>query len=190
MHSLLVNVKTFVPAFAHRRYLARRPTCIAKIAAYLEKNGAPPMANAEPEQTGGGGGGAAAGGMRKRRDSTASKRSSRSSAGSSATLVAGLPTHVAVNEEASNYAELQKGQKLFKSVLGAGKNDWTVAVDPKGSKIYMKSRDGNGLPAVKGESVAKGVTTEQVLGTILSDAARRECKCSTCQHILSFPSIC
>ncbi|SCV71339.1 BQ2448_2927 [Microbotryum intermedium] len=166
---LHVNVRTFVPAFASRRYLARRPTCIASIAAYLEKNGAPAMVDGG---SGGGGGGAVAGATpRRRRDSTASKRSSRSTRTTGSNTFAGLPGHVAVDTEAANYGEIQKAIKLVKSI--AGSRDFSQAVDEKGTKILMK-RDDDGLPTVKGEWNVEGVTTEQVAGTILSEAARRE----------------
>ena len=117
---------------------------------------------------------------RRRRDSTASKRSSRSRAESTASVPGALPLHVLPNTDADSYADLQKAQKLFKSLLSAPDNDWTSAIDPKGNKIYMRKREGDLLPTVKGEALVEGVTTEQVLGSILSSAARREC--------LSFPS--
>ncbi|KDE03535.1 hypothetical protein MVLG_06001 [Microbotryum lychnidis-dioicae p1A1 Lamole] len=163
---LHVNVRTFVPAFAARKYLARRPTCIAAIAAYLEKNGAPAMVES-------GSGGAVAGETpRRRRDSTASKRSSRSSRTTGSNTFAGLPAHVALDTEAANHGDIQKAIKLVKSV--AGSRDFSQAVDEKGTKIFMKKRDDDGLPTVKGEWNVEGVTTEQVAGTILSEAARRE----------------
>lgn len=112
---------------------------------------------------------------RRRRDSTASKRSSRSRAESTSSAATGaLPTHVTPNIDAPSYAELQKAQKLFKNLLGSNDGQWSVAIDHKGNKIHMLKRDGL-LPIVKGEAMVEGVTTEQVLGTILSSAARREC---------------
>lgn len=123
------------------------------------------------------------GGMapRRRRMSTSSKQSGRSarsgrSETSGASAIGGLPQHVQPNEDASSYAELQKAQKLFKAILAVDESQWTVAHDHKQSKIWMKKRDGDLLPVVKGEAVIEGVTTEQALGTILSGAARKECE--------------
>lgn len=88
--------------------------------------------------------------------------------------MSGLPAHVAVNEEGDNYAEVQKAIKLFRQLNE--QSGWKTAVDNKGGKIMMKKRD-QGLATVKGESKVNGVTTEQVLGTILNEAARRQCEC-------------
>lgn len=117
-------------------------------------------------------GGAAAGG-RRRRDSVSSKRSSRS--GSSGAVFAGLPSHVAVNQDAKSYGDSQKAIKLFRSLNDGG--NWSLALDRKQRKIQHRKREGEGLPIVKGEATVEGATTEQVLGTILSDVARRECEC-------------
>lgn len=115
---------------------------------------------------------------RRRRDSSASRRSSRSRAESTTSTAVGgaLPNHVVPNTEAASYGELQKAQKLFKNLLSSPDQEWSFAVDPKGNRIQMRARDGNLLPIVKGESLVEGVTTEQVLGTILSAAARRDCE--------------
>lgn len=117
-------------------------------------------------------GGAGMAAIPRRRSSVSSKRSARS--GSSSTVFAGLPSHVEVNKEVKSYAEAQKAIKLFRSLNDGG--DWTLAVDQHQRKIWMRKREGDGLPIVKGEAVVEGVTTEQVLGTILSDTARRECE--------------
>jgi hypothetical protein len=175
--SLHVNVQTFVPAFAARKYLARRPTCIAKIAEYLQSHGAPSK-TLDPVLVASGTNGTIP--ARRRRDSISSKRSARSARSAATTsspvVFAGLPSHVSQNTEAPGYGEIQRAQKLFKAILGSSGSDWTVAVDHKGSKIWMRKRDGNVLPIVKGEATVEGVTTEQVLGTILSEAARRDCE--------------
>lgn len=117
---------------------------------------------------------------RSRRDSSASKRSTRSdmsTATNGTSSFAGLPLHVVPNLEADSYGELQKAQKLFKGLLASDTREWSLAVDAKGSKIWMRKREGGGsLPVVKGEYVIEGVTTEQVLGTVLSQTARKECE--------------
>lgn len=118
---------------------------------------------------------------RRRRNSTSSKQSGRSarsgrSEASGASAVGGLPQHVQTNEDAQSFAELQKAQKLFKAILAVDESQWTVAHDHKQSKIWMKKREGDLLPVVKGEALIEGVTTEQALGTILSGAARKECE--------------
>lgn len=173
--SLLVNVKTFVPALIHKKYLARRPTCIAKINDYLQKSGAPPLAGVDGDS----GGAVAAGGggsvRRRRRSSISSKRSGRSAASAGGGM-SGLPSHVAIKDDAANYGEVQKAIKLLKQLNQSGQNEWKVAVDRNGGKIFMKKRD-EGLNIVKGESKVNGATTEQVLGTILNEAARRQCAC-------------
>lgn len=90
---------------------------------------------------------------------------------------AGLPLHVVPNREADSYGELQKAQKLFKGLLASDSREWSLAVDAKGSKIWMRKKEGGGtLPVVKGEYIVEGVTTEQVLGTVLSQTARKECE--------------
>lgn len=115
--------------------------------------------------------------IRRRRDSVSSKRSGRSARSQSSTATAaGLPVHVGANEDSATYPELQKAQKLFKSILAMDQNDWTVVQNQSQSKIWMKQRESGLLPIVKGEALIEGVTTEQVLGTILSGAARRECE--------------
>ncbi|ORY75942.1 hypothetical protein BCR35DRAFT_325733 [Leucosporidium creatinivorum] len=166
---LLVNVRTFVPALLHKKYLARRPTCVAKIAEYLQKNGAPPMVGVEeiepvsPSATGG------AVPIPRRRGSISSKRSRSASA---STVYAGLPEHVEVNTDANSYSEVQKAIKLFHSLNE--QTDWTLAVDQKQRKIWKGQAQGKRALLVKGEATVEGATTEQVLGTILSDTARRE----------------
>ncbi|KAM0790700.1 hypothetical protein ACM66B_004557 [Microbotryomycetes sp. NB124-2] len=162
---LLVNVKTFVPAMIHKKYLARRPTCIARIDAYLQKNGPVPMAGVDREATDAGDGAST---RRRRRSSISSKRSARSAA--SGVSMAGLIAHVSQNTDADNYSEVQKAVKLFKQIADGGK--WKQAVDNKGNKIFFRERD-EGLPAVKGEAKVNGVTTEQVLATILSTVGRK-----------------
>ena len=157
-----------MPALLHKKYLARRPTCISRIDAYLQKNGPVPMAGVERESTAGGD---AASTRRRRRGSVSSKRSSRSAA--SGMSMAGLIAHVAPNTESSNYGEVQKAIKMFKQIADGGK--WKQAFDQKGNKIFFRDRD-EGLPAVKGEAKVEGVTTEQVLATILSTVARKQCE--------------
>ncbi|GAA5822023.1 hypothetical protein JCM10212_004659 [Sporobolomyces blumeae] len=180
---LHVNVKTFMPSFAATKYLARRPTCIARIAAYLQAHGAPPMMPVDPEPTPSvlsPSTTAVGGATRRRRDSVSSKRSSRSSVSTAATTVSagsgglvGLPSHVELERDASSYAEVQTAIKLFRATLDqAGGTGWTTARDPEGNKITLKSRGDDQVPLVKGEADVGGVTTEQVLGTILHSGAR------------------
>ncbi|GAA6048862.1 hypothetical protein JCM3770_003657 [Rhodotorula araucariae] len=178
---LHVNVRTFMPSFAATKYLARRPTVIARIDAYLRANGAPPMVPHEPEPvtmsgTGGGTLAAAGGAARRgRRDSSASRRSGRSTASGGAV---GLPEHVEMNRDAASFAAVQTAAKLFRamaaSVGGAG---WRVAKDQEGTKVWMREKDGESggktLPVVKGEAEIENVTTEQVLGTLMNESARR-----------------
>ncbi|KAI5476356.1 START-like domain protein [Pseudohyphozyma bogoriensis] len=174
---LHVNVKTFIPGVAAIRYLARRPTCIAKIADYLSVHGPPPMAGVEPSPTQAG-----SSLTRNRSSSISSKRSSRSTksaAPSSATSVSAfgaLPSHVEPNSEATNYGDVQKAQKLFRALVGVPEAEWSLAKDGKDgkeTKILMRRRD-TGLPIVMGQTRIGGVTTEQVLGTLLSGAARKD----------------
>jgi hypothetical protein len=156
---------------------ARRPVCIAKIDEYLQSHGSPPMAGVDSSAQQNG----EVAPIRRRRDSVSSKRSARSARSQSSTATAaGLPVHVGANEDSATYAELQKAQKLFKSILAMDQNDWNVVQNQSQSKIWMKKREGGLLPIVKGEALIEGVTTEQVLGTILSGAARRECEFTSC----------
>lgn len=171
--SLHVNVRTFVPSLLHKKYLARRPTCVARIAEYLSKNGAPPMVGVEDiEHTSPSSAGAGAVAIPRRRGSMSSKRSRSAS---NSTVYAGLPSHVEVNTDAKSYPDVQKAIKLFHSLNQ--ETDWTLAVDQKQRKIWKRKAQRNGSLVVKGEAIVEGATTEQVLGTILSDAARRECEC-------------
>lgn len=84
--------------------------------------------------------------------------------------------HVAVNEEANSFPDSVKGLKLFKKLAGMEDRDFQAVVDQFGTELLSKKRDGKVLPIVRCESVVEGVTTEQVLGTIMSSAARRECE--------------
>lgn len=179
---LHVNVKTFMPSFAATKYLARRPTCIARIAAYLQSHGAPPMMPVDPEPTPSVlvPSATSSGSSRRRRDSVSSKRSTRSNVSTSATTVSsssgavGLPSHVELDRDAASFGEIQTAIKLVRANLdSAGGQGWTVANDPTGNKIVMKMRGEGELPIVKGEiDIGGGVTTEQVLGTILNTSAR------------------
>lgn len=175
---------------------ARRPTIISRIDDYLQSHGPPRMSEpqsspSERTLTNGNGNSGRRQEQdeddappRRRRDSTMSKRSTRStrstgSAQTSSGPTGALPVHVTSNTDAASYAEIQKAQKLFKSLLSTyPSNEWSVAQDHKGGKIWMKRRDPSVLPVVKSEATIEGVTTEQVLGSILSEAARRECKYS------------
>ncbi|GAA5870056.1 hypothetical protein JCM1840_003569 [Sporobolomyces johnsonii] len=183
---LHVNVKTFVPSFAATKYLARRPTCIAKIAEYLHSHGAPPLMPVEPEPTPSAlatsatSASVASSASKRRRDSVSSKRSTRSSTSTLATTVStgsavvGLPSHVELDRDAASYGEVQTAIKLFRAMLASsGGGEWKMARDQEGTKVWMRERDDRkGLPVVKGEAEIEGVTTEQVLGTLLSSTAR------------------
>ncbi|GAA5961850.1 hypothetical protein JCM21900_006461 [Sporobolomyces salmonicolor] len=184
---LHVNVKTFIPSFAATKYLARRPTCIAKIAEYLHSHGAPPLVPVEPEPTPSAlvtsatlTSVSSSSVSKRRRDSVSSKRSNRSSTSTLATTVSagsavvGLPSHVELDRDAASYGEVQTAIKLFRAMLASSEGgEWTMARDQEGSKVWMRERnDRSGLPVVKGEAEIEGVTTEQVLGTLLSSTAR------------------
>jgi len=181
--SLHVNVRTFMPSFAATKYLARRPTVITRIDDYLKTHGAPPLVPHEPESgslaggdTGSIGGGAV-GVPRRRRDSTSSKRSSRSASSGAAV---GLPEHVAMDRDAESFGAVQTATKLFRAMAGGvGGAGWRAAKDQEGTKVWMREKDGEqegkALPIVKGEAEIERVTTEQVLGTLLNESARRIC---------------
>ncbi|BGP02139.1 START-like domain protein [Rhodotorula toruloides] len=188
---LHVNVRTFMPSFAATKYLARRPTVIARIADYLSTHGAPPMVPYDPEPTAysgsnGGQGGelngmavaGSGGGGRRRRDSVSSKRSSRSTGTAASGGAVGLPAHVELVKDGASYEAVQTALKLFKATLSQGSGGgWRTAKDPDGTRIWMKAKEGargeTELPIVKGEAEVENVTTEQVLGTILNESARR-----------------
>jgi len=124
------------------------------------------------------------GSSRRRRDSVSSKRSTRSNVSTAATTVSsgsgavGLPSHVELDRDAASFGEVQTAIKLVRATLdSAGGQGWTVANDPTGNKIVMKMRGEGELPVVKGEvEIGGGVTTEQVLGTILNTSARILCE--------------
>ncbi|GAA6031564.1 hypothetical protein JCM8097_006522 [Rhodosporidiobolus ruineniae] len=179
---LHVNVRTFVPSYAATKYLARRPTCIAKIADYLQKHGAPSMVPLDPEPTAGSPSSPSSapdpqadlGAMRRnRRDSVASKRSARSTATSAAGEAVGLPPHVELNKDGESYGAVKSALERFKAALAEGEAGWKVATDEEGTKIWTREKGKGGMPDVRGEAELGGVTTEQVLGTLMSEAARR-----------------
>lgn len=128
------------------------------------------------------------GSTRRRKDSTVSKRSraesvaTQSSGRTAAGPTGSLPVHVGPVTDASTYPEIQKAQKLFKSLLSSyPSNEWSQASDAKNNKIWLMRRGADVLPAVFGEALVDNVTTEAVLGTLLSEAARRECKLYLCR---------
>ncbi|CEQ40709.1 SPOSA6832_02351 [Sporobolomyces salmonicolor] len=179
---LHVNVKTFIPSFAATKYLARRPTCIAKIAEYLHSHGAPPLVPVEPEPTPSAlvpsatfTSVAPSSVSKRRRDSVSSKRSNRSSTSTLATTVSagsavvGLPSHVELDRDAASYGEVQTAIKLFRAMLASSEGgEWTMARDQEGSKVWMRERnDRTGLPVVKGEAEIEGdprIETTQLIG--------------------------
>lgn len=110
----------------------------------------------------------------KRRGSFSSQRSKRSTRSSSAGSAIGgaLIAHVATNTDAESYSEIQKASKQFHSLIGKG--DWQMMLDHDGNKVFYKDGDGS-IPAGKGEHILENVTTEQVLGTLLSGCARKIC---------------
>lgn len=182
---LQVNVKTFMPSALTMRYMARRPVVIAKIDDYLQSHGPPPMAGVDPESQANGGAVASdSASRRSRRNSTVSTRSGKRSIRGGAAAAAGAAAAGAggaaflaaatLDESADSYKEIQDAQKKFKSLAGA-KGDWSTAQDAKGGKILMKKGDGD-LPTVKASAVVEGATTEQVLATINSYAARKICE--------------
>lgn len=108
-----------------------------------------------------------------RKDSTASKRSIKSTTSS---IGSALPFHVHPNEEITSYLDIQRAQQVFKGFLSTQGGEWKTIKGDKGVAIFVREASGNGLGVVKGERRMTGVTTEQVLGTLLSEGARKECE--------------
>lgn len=178
---LQVNVKTFIPKVLTGKYLARRPVCISRIDDYLQKNGAPPLAGVDSSEqqpardrgsikSGRSGGGAAVGGMKRRSSagSVRSAKSSRSAGGASSFLSA-----PSIQEAHKTSKDLDAGRQLFEELQGDS-GRWNQAVDSLGARFYTKDAKG-GFPTVKASVNIENITTEQVLGTILSQSARRIC---------------
>jgi hypothetical protein len=180
---LQVNVKTFVPKVLTGKYLARRPVCISRIDDYLQKNGAPPLAgvdeaeqrparSSDTQSTRSGKSGFAAAGAampsRKRRSSNGSVRSGRSAGAASSFLSA-----PSIAEGHKSSKDLEQGRSLFDDLSGDN-SGWNLATDHKGARFHMKDTKG-GLPIIKAAVKIEGVTTEQILGTVISQAARRIC---------------
>merc|ERR1719487_1214054 len=115
---------------------------------------------------------------RRRRDSTSSKRSGRSVASGASGAAVGLPEHVAMDRDADSFGAVQTAAKLFRAMAGSvGGAGWRAAKDQEGTKVWMREKDGEqegkALPVVKGEAEIERVTTEQVLGTLMNESARR-----------------
>lgn len=114
--------------------------------------------------------------QRKRRDSSISRRSAHPS------IAGALPPHVVASEDGAAFADVQKALKVLKQTLATPNGEWSSYVDHEDNKIWMKKRDGEDLPVVRGECVVEGVTTEMVLGTLRSDAARKACGSFNCVY--------
>ena len=177
---LHVNVKTIIPGAISGKYLARRPVCISKIDDYLQKHGAPAMAGVDPSEQQAGraksvrgdadsgigiGAGSISSKRRSRRPSSVAS-SSRGGGGGAGFLDAGL-----IEQDHKTAKELESAKSRF-TELREGGGDWSEIRDIQGGKILTKKAKG-GLPIVKSETRIEGVTTAQIVGTILSQSARR-----------------
>ena len=102
---------------------------------------------------------------RSRRPSSVAS-SSRGGGGGAGFLDAGL-----IEQDHKTAKELESAKSRF-TELREGGGDWSEIRDIQGGKILTKKAKG-GLPIVKSETRIEGVTTAQVVGTILSGSARR-----------------
>lgn len=87
-----------------------------------------------------------------------------------------LPPQVPFNEKHPSAQDVLQAKAKLEQLLSS-QGTWDKAVDPQGNPLYTQTVQGSSLPIMKGEAkMPSGITTEQVLGTIMSTAARRICK--------------
>jgi hypothetical protein len=88
-----------------------------------------------------------------------------------------LPPHISLDTSHASFKTLQQAKQRYEALLQNGER-WDKAVDSAGNPLYTQYAEGStsSLPIMKGEAtMPSGITTEQVLGTILSPAAKRIC---------------
>lgn len=103
---------------------------------------------------------------RSRRPSSIASSSRGAAVGGAGFLDAGL-----IEQDHKSAKELESAKARFVE-LREGGGDWSAIRDIQGGKMLTKKAKG-GLPIVKSETRIEGVTTAQVVGTILSQSARR-----------------
>lgn len=165
------------------KMVSKRLVHIYKIEEYLKKNGTPRSAGTGQNHVKSAAqNGAAVGGVAGQ-SHTASSNEESATAGDG--NVAGLPPQVPFDSSHSSASAVMKAKEDLEQLL-AGTGQWEKAVDTQGNPLYTRNVQGSDLPIMKGEaSMPSGVTTEQVLGTLLSSAARRICELMPMIHITS-----
>lgn len=150
------------------KMVSKRLVHIYKIEDYLKKNGTPRSAGTGQNVQRANGNAIAAGGVAATGNSV-----QKDGAKSAEDSGWGLPPQMPFDKtHASASAVLQAKEKL-NQLLSSG-TQWDKAVDPRGNPLYTQAVQGSNLPIMKGEAnLPSGITTEQVLGTVLSPAARQ-----------------
>lgn len=153
------------------KMVSKRLVHIYKIEDYLRKNGQPRSAGTGQTSKVGNGNAVPTGGMAfssRPRENTIS--SSETKEGS------GLPPHVSFDDQHPSAKKVLQAKQNVEQILTSSAN-WDKAVDTQGNPLYTQTVQGSNLPIMKGEAkMPAGVTTEQVLATILSTAARLICE--------------
>lgn len=152
------------------KMVSKRLVHIYKIEDYLRKHGQPRSAGTGQTSRAVNGSTAALAG------NASSSRAKDNTETSELENGSGLPPHVTFDDRHPSAKSVLQAKQSLEQVLSSPSN-WDKAVDSQGNPLYTQSVQGSSLPVMKGEArMPSGVTTEQVLATILSTAARLICE--------------
>lgn len=155
------------------KMVSKRLSHIYKIEEYLKKHGQPRSAGTGQTNRKAANGQAAAGAAilsHSNGDARSGTDTSGQDTGSS------LPPQAPFDDNNTSAKAVLQARQKVEQLLSNNVN-WDKAVDPQGNPLYTQDVSGSSLPIMKGEArMPTGVTTEQVLGTMLSASARRICK--------------
>ncbi|KAK9899726.1 hypothetical protein P389DRAFT_139235 [Cystobasidium minutum MCA 4210] len=159
------------------KMVSKRLVHIYKIEDYLKKNGMPRSAGTgqtvhQQQQQGASNGNgravAAAGAGSSAGAGLQSTKQGEESGGM------GLPPQIPFDKSHASANSVIQAKENLERLLSSPSSSWEKAVDPQGNPLYTQKVQESDLPIMKGEaSMPSEVKTEQVLGTILSPAARR-----------------
>lgn len=154
------------------KMVSKRLVHIYKIEDYLRKHGQPRSAGTGQTRKDASGQAVAGSAIVSSRNGHPSSNSGASvqESGSS------LPPQAPFDDSHSSAKSVLQAKEKLEQMLAENGN-WDKAVDTQGNPLCTQLAKGSSLPIMKGEArMPSGVTTEQVLGTILSTATRLICK--------------